>query len=53
MVKGTRFPVARVFAELTDCTDYKEVAEDYDLDPEIVKGVIAEIAIMFDQKWVR
>lgn len=53
MLKGTRFPIARILAEMTECVDYKEVAEDYNLESEDVKNALGEIAIMFDQKWVR
>jgi uncharacterized protein (DUF433 family) len=49
VIQGTRFPVARVFAEIADNLRLSEIAEDFDLDGEVLRTLIEGIAICFDR----
>jgi len=49
VIKGTRFPVARVFAEISDDVTLSEIAEDFDLDVNVLKKLVEGIAILFER----
>ena len=46
---GTRFPLARVFAELAEGHRLGEIAEDYDLDVSALESAFEGLAIFLDQ----
>jgi uncharacterized protein (DUF433 family) len=47
-LKGTRFPVAQLIAELEDMTA-GEIAIDFDLEPEIVFGFLNALSLELDE----
>ena len=47
VVKDTRFPLARVFAELADGLSVAEIADDYSVDEEVLKQIMDAFAGYF------
>lgn len=42
-LRGTRMPVAQILVSLFDCSG-KEYADDYDIDPDLLKSMLQELA---------
>ncbi|MEM8641503.1 MAG: DUF433 domain-containing protein [Cyanobacteria bacterium P01_G01_bin.54] len=53
VLKGTRFPVARVLAELGEDETISEIAEDYDIDANKLRDLIENLAMFFDQYFLK
>jgi uncharacterized protein (DUF433 family) len=49
VIRGTRFPVARVFAEISDDRRLSEIAEDFDLDINMLRQLVEGMAIVFER----
>lgn len=47
VLKGTRIPLARIFAEIADGLTIVAIAEDFDLEPEHLKGLMDGMACYF------
>jgi uncharacterized protein (DUF433 family) len=50
VLKGTRFTVAQVFAEVADGRDVRDLARDFDLDYDILTELFRKLAMSFDNK---
>lgn len=48
VLKGTRFPVASIFAEMANGRSHQEIAEDFDLNPKQISKLFQEIAQNLD-----
>lgn len=46
VLKGTRYPLSRVFAEIIEGKSIKEISENYDLDIKNIKNVISGLALL-------
>jgi uncharacterized protein (DUF433 family) len=44
VLAGTRFPVSRLLSELASGRLLAEVADDYDLDPDLARRAVEEVA---------
>lgn len=44
VIKGTRFPVSQVLAELSEGYTVYDIADHFDYDPELVISVLKELA---------
>lgn len=49
VLKGTRFPVARVFAELSEDYKLSDIADNYDLDLEKLSRLFMALAVYLDE----
>jgi uncharacterized protein (DUF433 family) len=49
VVKGTRFTVAQVLAELAEGRSIAELADDFDLDVDCLKNLLHSFAICLDR----
>jgi uncharacterized protein (DUF433 family) len=49
VLRGTRFPLSRVLAELADDSRISDLARDYDLEVSTLKGFLEGLARMFDR----
>jgi len=49
VIRGTRFPIARVFAEISDDLSLSEIAEDFDLDVNMLRKLAEGLAILFER----
>ena len=49
VLKGTRFPVSHLLAELADDQDVSEIADAWDLDSEVIKKVLRGLSISLDR----
>jgi uncharacterized protein (DUF433 family) len=49
VLKGTRFPVSRIFAEVSDDNKLGEIAENYNLDPEMLHQLFMALAVCLDE----
>lgn len=49
VVRGTRVSVARVLAEIADNTSLSAIAENLEIDPELLKNIIEGLSIRLDQ----
>ena len=52
-VAGTRFPISRIFAELTDDQTLAEIAEDYDQDLEQIIDIFNELSLIFEDTRIK
>jgi uncharacterized protein (DUF433 family) len=52
VLKGTRFTVAQLFAELGEGRSLGEIAEDFELDPTMMKKLMESFAIQLDRPFV-
>lgn len=41
---GTRFTISQIFAELADKHPYTEIADDFDLDENLIKEILIELS---------
>lgn len=48
VLRGTRFTVAQVLAEIAEGRSVAELAEDFDLDPALLKKFLEGLAQSFD-----
>ena len=48
VVKGTRFPVSQLLAELADDLKLSDIAESYDLDLEALKDILRYLSTRMD-----
>ena len=53
VLRGTRFTLAQVLAELADGRDVREIADDFDLQIELLKGFLQGLAICLDRPTAR
>lgn len=53
VLKGTRFTVAQLFAEIAEGRSAGEIAEDFDLELEMIKEVLHGFSIHLDQPMTR
>jgi uncharacterized protein (DUF433 family) len=49
VLKGTRFTVAQLLAELAEGRSTSEIAEDFELEGEVIKNVLENLAILLDR----
>lgn len=49
VVKGSRISVAQIFAELAEGMSADEVAEDFSLEPALVKRLVSGFSICLDR----
>jgi uncharacterized protein (DUF433 family) len=49
VLKGTRFTLAQILAEIAEGRSVTELAEDFDLDLELIKGFLEGLSICFDR----
>jgi uncharacterized protein (DUF433 family) len=50
VVKGTRFPVSQVLAELADDYKLSEIADSFDLDVEILRELLSGLSLQYEAK---
>jgi uncharacterized protein (DUF433 family) len=53
VLRGTRFPVAQVFAEMSEGISIVELAADFDLDVEVLKQLLEALAINLDRPFAK
>jgi uncharacterized protein (DUF433 family) len=53
VIRGTRFTLAQVLAELADGRDVRGIADDFDLEIELLKEFLRGLAICLDRPAVR
>ena len=53
VIKGTRVPVSQVLAEIADDASVTEIADDLDLNPELIRKFIEFISINLDRPFFR
>ena len=49
VLRNTRFPVARILAEIADDRTVSELAEDFDLDVDLLKKLLQGMAVCFER----
>jgi uncharacterized protein (DUF433 family) len=49
VLHGTRFPVSRILAEIADDSTISELAEDFDLDVELLRKLLQGMAICLER----
>lgn len=49
VVKGSRISVAQVFAEMAEGMSADELAEDFSLDPALVKRLVSGFSVCLDR----
>jgi uncharacterized protein (DUF433 family) len=49
VVKGSRFPVSQLLAELADGSNVQEIAENYELDPELLSSLLHALAVYLNK----
>jgi uncharacterized protein (DUF433 family) len=49
VLRGTRFPVSRLLAEIADDNPVSEVAEDFDLDINLLRKLLQAMAVCFER----
>src|SRR6266568_885309 len=49
VLRGTRVTVAEVLAEIADSSGVQEIADNFKLDAEQVKGVISALSLLVSQ----
>lgn len=49
VLRGTRFSVAQLFAELADRAAVDELADDLELDPALIKRLLHALAVQLDK----
>lgn len=49
VLKNTRFPISRIFAEIADGTGIDQLAEEYDLDKSMLQKLFLELGISFNR----
>lgn len=49
VLPGTRFPLYRILADIADDASVSEIAEDYSLDPEQIKGLFQYAAAALEK----
>jgi len=47
VIRGTRFPLSRVFAELADGLSIMAIADDFELDPDSLRELMDALACYF------
>lgn len=50
-VKNTRLTVAQLLAELAEGRTISEIANTFELEVELMRGVLDELALWFDKSW--
>ncbi|HKI30582.1 MAG TPA: DUF433 domain-containing protein [Gemmataceae bacterium] len=53
VLRGTRFTVAQLFAEISEGRSLGDIAEDFDIDLVIIKKVMESFAIHFDRPFAK
>jgi uncharacterized protein (DUF433 family) len=53
VLKGTRFTLAQLFAEMADGRSIGEIAEDFDLDFGQLKQFLEGVAIQLDRSFIK
>ena len=53
VLRGTRFTVAQLFAELADGRSIVELAADFELEIEPIRELLQELANYFDRPAIR
>lgn len=49
VLKGTRFTLAQLLAEISEGRSVQELAADFDLDIDIIKSYLESLAAYFDR----
>ncbi len=49
VLRGTRLPLAQVLAEIADGRSVSELAEDFELEPALIRGFLEGMAIILDR----
>ena len=47
VIRGTRFPIGQVIANLADGVSLPEFCEDYDLDLKLVQEALGDVSVIF------
>lgn len=50
-LRGTRFTISQVLAELADGCCIAELAEDFDLDVDMIEAALRELALTYERSW--
>jgi uncharacterized protein (DUF433 family) len=50
LLKGTGFTVAQALAELADGSGVPELAERFNLDPEVIREILNGLSLMFQRR---
>lgn len=53
VLRGTRFPISHVFAELSDGLSIGQLAADFELDRDMLKNLLMAISIHLDQPFAK
>lgn len=53
VLRGTRFPIAQVFAEMSEALSIEERATDFDLDRDSLKKLLEALAIHLDRPFAK
>lgn len=53
VLKGTRIPVSQILAEIADDASVSEIAQDLDLDAELLVKLLEGMAIHLDRPFLR
>jgi uncharacterized protein (DUF433 family) len=53
VLRGTRFPIAQVFAELSEGLSIEQLAADFDLDRDMLKHLLEGFAIQLDRPFAK
>jgi uncharacterized protein (DUF433 family) len=48
---GTGFTIAQTLAELASSNGVEEVADEFDLDPEIIRKFLSGMSLLFERSW--
>jgi len=48
VLKGTRIPIARIVAELSDDLTVSEIADDFEIDVAVIKKLLEGIALYWE-----
>ncbi len=49
VLRGTGFTVAQLLAELSETSGVEELAEDFNLDPDLIRGLLNGLSLMFQR----
>jgi uncharacterized protein (DUF433 family) len=53
VLRGTRVPIAQILAEVADDAKVSEIAENLDIDPDLIVAILEGLAIHLDRPFFR
>lgn len=53
VLKGTRVPISLILAELAGNASLSEIADDLDLDKDLIRGFLEGMAVHFDRPFAK